>query len=166
MDKHGWLRAFGVAAIAGLVLVSCGETPQEIENAAEDGEPPVVGTVDEGTTGEVMVLASPGPGSPSNPTPELRAIDAEGVEVSIENGRLNPDRLEGNPGDPFVLSINGDGTEYELVIENVVNGETIAAEGQTNVEFTVPEEPGEFAITLNGNEAGTFAAMSASGATD
>lgn len=163
----GWLKTIAVVAAVGAVLVGCGETEQEAaENAAQDGSPPEVGTVDEGVTGEEVVLASPGAGNAANPTPELRAIDTEGTEVSIRDGKLDPERLEGNPGEPFVMTITGDGTEHTLVIENVVDGQAIAAEGQTNVQFTVPEQPGEFAITLDGNEAGTFAAMSASGITD
>ncbi len=159
-----WLRAVGTAALAGLLLVGCGESQQQAaENAAQDGEPPDVGTVDEGVTGEEVVLASPGAGNPSNPTPELRAIDTEGTEVGIKDGKIDPERIEGNVGEPFVITVTGDGTAHKMAIENVLDEQDIAADGQTNVEFTVPEESGEFAITLDGAEAGTFVAEGAGG---
>jgi PBP1b-binding outer membrane lipoprotein LpoB len=162
-----WLRSLAVLGIAGLVLAGCGETAQqEAENVAEDGAAPEVGTVDEGVTGEEVVLASPGPGNAANPTPEVRAIDTEGTEVSISNGRLDPDRLEANVGEPFVMTVTGDGTQHTLEIENVVDGQAIAAEGQTDVQFTVPEQSGDYRILLDGNEAGTFVAQGAGGIVD
>lgn len=160
----GWLRTVGVAALAVLLLAGCGETEQQAaENAAQDGNPPDVGTVDEGITGEEIVLASPGAGNPSNPTPELRAIDTEGTEVAIRDGKLDPERLEGNVGEPFVMTITGDGTAHTLAIDSVVDEQDIAADGQTNVEFTVPEQSGEFQIIIDGAEAGTFVAEGAGG---
>ncbi len=159
-----WLRAVGVAALAGFLLVGCGATGEQgAENAAQDGNPPDVSTADEGVTGEEVVLASPGAGNPSNPTPELRAIDTEGTEVAIKDGKLDPERIEANVGEPFVLTVTGDGTAHKISIDGVVNEEDIAADGQTNIEFTAPEESGEFAITIDGAEAGTFAAQEAGG---
>lgn len=159
-----WLRAVGVAALAAFLLVGCGATGEQgAENAAEDGSAPDVGTVDEGVTGEEVVLASPGAGNPSNPTPELRAIDTEGTEVALKDGKLDPERIEANVGEPFVMTITGDGTAHKISIDGVVDGQDIAADGQTNVEFTVPEESGEFPITIDGAEAGTFVAQEAGG---
>lgn len=160
----GGLRTVGVAALAGVLLAGCGQTQQQAaENVAQDGNPPDVGTVDEGVTGEEVALASPGAGNASNPTPELRAIDTEGTEVAIQNGKLAPERIEANVGEPFVMTIAGDGTARKLSIEGIVDEEDIAAEGQTSIEFTVPEESGDFPITIDGNEAGTFVAQGAGG---
>lgn len=162
--RPGWWRTAGVAALAGLLLVGCGQTQQQAaENAAEDGEPLDVGTADEGETGVEIVLASPGAGNPSNPTPELRAIDTEGTEVAIKDGKLDPERIEANVGDPYVITVTGDGTAHKLSIESVVDDVDIAADGQTDVEFTAPENSGEFAITIDGKDAGIFAAQGAGG---
>ena len=62
--------------------------------------------------------------------------------------------------------MTGDGTEHTLAIEELVDGETIAAEGETVISFTIEGEPGTLAITLDGNEAGTFERQSASGIGD
>jgi hypothetical protein len=157
----------GVAALAGLLLVGCGQTPQQAaENAADDGNPPDVGTVDEGVTGEELVLASPGAGNPTNPTPELRAIDTEGTEVALKDGKLDPERIEANVGDPFVITVTGDGTAHTFEIEGVVAETEIAADGQTNVEFTAPEESADYPITIDGKQAGIFAAQGAGGIID
>jgi hypothetical protein len=61
------------------------------------------------------------------------------------------------------MIINGDGTEHTLEIEGLVDSQTIAAEGQTQVQFTVAEQTGEFPILIDGEEAGLFASQSASG---
>jgi len=167
-------RSLPLAIVLGVTLTACGgETEQEIENVAEDGEPVAVSTVTEGVTGETVVLASPRPNTtdaggvatPEGTTDlENTVIEAEGVVVSLEDGRLEPDdRLTGTPGDSFVLIVNGDGTEHTLEIEGLVESETIAPEGQTQVQFTVAEEPGEFPILIDGEEAGVFASQSASG---
>lgn len=165
--RPGWLRTVGVAALAGLLLVGCGETQQQAaENAAQDGEPLDVGTADEGQTGAELVLASPGAGNPSNPTPELRAIATEGTEVALKDGKLDPQRIEANVGEPFVMTIAGDGTAHKLSIEGVVDEQDIAAEGPTNIEFTVPEQSADYQITIDGKDAGIFAAQGAGGIID
>ena len=172
----GWwarLRGAGVAVALGAALVACGESAQQAdENAAEDGGSEPVSTVTEGVTGETIVLASPGPdrtdigrvATPEGgPPPENRVIEAEGTIVSLQDGRLEPDRLEGTPGESFVLIVNGDGTEHTIEIEGLVQEETIAAEGETRVEFTVAEEPGDYPILIDGEEAGIFASQSPGG---
>ncbi len=166
-------RSLPLAIVLGVTLTACGgETEQAIENVAEDGEPVAVSTVTEGVTGETVVLASPRPNTTDaggvatlegTTDQENTVIDAEGTVVSLEDGRLDPDRLTGTPGDSFVLIVNGDGTEHTIEIEGLVEAETIAPEGQTQVQFTVAEEPGEFPILIDGEEAGVFASQSASG---
>ena len=53
-------------------------------------------------------------------------------------------------------SINPD-NDYS--IDELVDGETIAAEGQTEIDFTVDGDPGKLEITLDGKPAGTFERM-------
>lgn len=173
VGRWAWVRNGGVALLLGAVLTACGgETVEDAEEAAQDGGSEPVSTLTEGVTGETVVLASPRPdtrdlGRVATPqgTPALEnvAIEAEGTIVSLVDGRLEPDRLEGTPGDAFVMTINGDGTEHTFEIEGLVDEQTIAADGPTQIQFTVAEEPGEFPILIDGAEAGTFAAMSASG---
>ncbi len=167
------LRGMALTVVLGSMLTACGgETEQAVENAAEDGGSAPVSTVTEGVTGETLVLASPNPDTQDvgrvatpaeGPPMENTAIEAEGTIVSLRDGRLEPDRLEGTPGESFVMTINGDGTEHTLQIEGLVDSQTIAAEGPTQVQFTVAEQPGEFPILIDGEEAGIFASQSASG---
>lgn len=162
-----------MAVVLAATLAACGgETAQEAQDAAEDGGSEPVSTVTEGVTGETVVLASPNPdtrdiGMVATPaaTPGLEntVIEAEGTVVSLQDGQLEPNRLTGTPGDSFVMIINGDGTEHTLEIEGLVDSQTIAAEGQTQVQFTVAEQTGEFPILIDGEEAGLFASQSASG---
>jgi hypothetical protein len=172
----GWrrrVRGMGMVAALGVGLIACGESQQQAdENTAQEGGSVPVSTLTEGVTGEMVVLASPGPdrtdvgrvATPEGTPPmENRVIEAEGTIVSLQDGQLEPNRLEGTPGESFVLIINGDGTEHTIEIEGLVQEERIAAEGQTRVEFTVAEEPGEYPILIDGEEAGIFASQSAGG---
>jgi len=86
--------------------------------------------------------------------------------ATIANGELDPSAFGGPVGTAFELAVTGDGAEHELAIEELVDGETIAAEGTTTVAFTIEGEPGTLEITLDGNQAGTFERQSASGAGD
>lgn len=74
-----------------------------------------------------------GAGNPSNPTPELRAIDTEGTKVGIRDGKMDPERIEGNVGEPFVITVTGDGTAHTLAIESVVDAQDVASDGHTDV---------------------------------
>jgi hypothetical protein len=157
------LRAVGALSIGGLVLAGCGPT----QDAGVGSSDPPVSTVDPGVTGPELVLASPDaaavPGDAGVETPEVSAIQAEGVEVSIRDGKLDPFSIEAQPGAPVVLIVNGDGTEHTFAIENLVDETTIAAEGQSRVEFSNSEEPGTFEIMIDGEPGGEFKAMDAAG---
>ena len=103
---------------------------------------------DEGTVVEPATEASPGSGETTDTTNE--------ISVTIVDGKLDPAELAGEIGDAVILDVTGDGTEHTLAIDELVDGETIAAEGQTEVGFTVEGEPGSLEITLDGQPAGTF----------
>ena len=162
-----------LTVVLGTLLTACGgETEQAVENTARDAGSEPVSTVTEGVTGETIVLASPNPDSQDigrvatpagGPPMENTAIEAEGTIVSLRDGKLDPDRLEGTPGESFVMTVNGDGAEHTLEIEGLVDSQTIAADGPTQVQFTVAEQPGEFSILIDGEQAGIFASQSASG---
>ena len=62
--------------------------------------------------------------------------------------------------------VEGDGTEHTLEIEELVAETTIAAEGQTTIDFTVVGDSGELDILLDGEPVGTFERQSAGGVTD
>ncbi|MCC6313774.1 MAG: hypothetical protein IT337_07150 [Thermomicrobiales bacterium] len=133
-----------------LVLAGCG------------AQPPAVSVTQEGVTAPEVVLASPA----ASPFPDARVIEASGVEVKLENGKLSPDRIEGDIGSPMVITVTGDGTKHELSIEGLVDKHEIAAEGQTTVSFTIDGDPRETPITIDGKPAGTFAAQLPGGITD
>lgn len=86
--------------------------------------------------------------------------------MTIKDGKLDPDRVEGQVGLPFVLTVTGDAQPHTLVIEGLVTGQKIMANAQSLVQFTVAEgSEGNKDILLDGKKAGTFAAQSASGGT-
>jgi hypothetical protein len=127
-----------VIALLALGLVACGET------------------VDTGT-----VVTPPPPLSPqAGEIPE----EIHRATATIVNGQLDPAAFAGQIGTAFELGVTGDGTEHTLAIEELVDGETIAPSGVTNVTFTIEGEPGELEITLDGQPAGTFERQAASGA--
>lgn len=179
--RRSWRGAAGATVVLGVALTGCVPGEQAAEDAAESGEPPIVSTVTEGVTGETMVLASPGPlpgqATPGVPgagaartegeaTPLVVALDVQGVEVSIENGRLNPEFLTGDVGQPFNMIVNGDGTAHTIEIQGIAESQPIAAAGQTQVQFTVPEQSGEYPVLIDGQQAGTFQAQEPGGITN
>lgn len=124
-----------------------------------------------GTRGAVMGLLvlglaacgdMPDQGTVVQPTTEAPADSGESTEttheidVKIVDGKLDPAELGDPVGTAVILNVTGDGKEHTLAIEGLVDGETIAAEGQTEVGFTVEGEPGSLDITLDGESAGTF----------
>lgn len=133
------VRMAAIALIA-LGLAACGQVP------------------DTGTQ-----ITPPVPGSP-----EAGEIPDETFKATatIANGKLTPDHFAGQIGTAFDLAVTGDGKEHTLGIDELVDGQTIAATGVTNVVFTIEGEPGTLDITLDSNAAGTFERQAAGGATD
>ena len=156
----GWLRGMALGALLALSLAACGDQPTADEPAADQAEVDAAATenaaFDEGASPEA-VLDPPAVDAPQ---------DIDVIEVTIEDGQLNPDRLEGFVDDQYVLAITGDGTEHTLSIQDLVAEETIAAEGVTEIDMSISGEPGDREITLDGEPAGTFEVQNASGMTD
>jgi hypothetical protein len=133
-----WIaRGLAIAAI-GIGLVACGD---QIDTGTQVTPPPPL---------------SPEAGESPDQTSRATA--------TIADGKLDPSALGGPIGTAFELAVTGDGTEHDLAIEELVDGEAIAAEGTTTVAFTIEGDPGTLEITLDGNQAGTFERQSASGA--
>jgi hypothetical protein len=131
---------FLTVGLFALGLVACGET------------------IDTGTLVTPPVPLSPQAGE----VPE----EINSATATIVDGQLDPNSFGGQIGTAFELVVTGDGTEHTLAIEELVDGSTIAADGQTTVAFTIEGEPGTLNITLDGNPAGTFERQAASGADD
>jgi hypothetical protein len=140
LDAGSTLARGAAVALLALGLAACGET------------------VDTGT-----VVTPPVPLSPqAGEIPE----EIHSATATIVNGQLDPNSFAGQIGTAFELVVTGDGTEHTLAIDELVDGSTIAASGETSVAFTIEGEPGELEITLDGNPAGTFERQAASGAGD
>lgn len=133
-----------VGVASSLLLAACGDTPKE-EGVAE-----MV------STAAVEVMASPA---------GVEAIIAENTAtVAIKDGKIEPKTVEALLGKPFTLVVTGDGTEHTLAIDTFVDGETVAATGDTEIQFDVDGAGGEYTITIDGKDAGTFTASEAGGA--
>jgi hypothetical protein len=142
---------FAVLAVC-LVLAACGDDDDDNEPSSGTGR-------NEGSP----VTTNLGDASPVA-SPRSLPQDAESATVTIEGGKLDPDRVTGQTGLPFILIVNGDGAQHTLAIEDLVSGATINAEGATEVTFTVSDDTtGELTITLDGEEAGTFVAQGPGG---
>ncbi len=145
-----WLSAAGIMVAGSLALAGCGTMPEEAVDKEE------------------IVLASPDAAEDTSPatgaTPEVDAIEVEATTAVIKDGKLDPADIEAPTGEPFVLTVTGDGTEHTFEIKDTVDPMKIAADGPTNVEFVAPENPGEFEILIDGKAAGTFRSVSPDGA--
>lgn len=128
-----WGTRGAVLGMLVLGLAACGDMP------------------DQGTVVEPTTEAPAGSGETTDTTHE--------ISVKIVDGKLDPADLGDKIGTAVVLNVTGDGTEHTLAIDELVDGETIAAEGETEVDFTVEGEPGKLDITLDGQPAGTFERM-------
>lgn len=128
-----WGTRGAVLGILVLSLAACGDTP------------------DQGTVVQPTTEAALDSGETTDTTHEISA--------TIVDGKLDPAELGDTIGTAVILKVTGDGQEHTLAIEELVDGETIAAEGETEVDFTVEGEPGSLAITLDGQPAGTFERM-------
>ena len=139
-EKLSSLRGGAVVVVVVVALAACGDT------------------VDSGTEITPPVPLSPTAGEIPEETFQATAtITGEG---------LDPDQFAGQVGTAFQLVVTGDGTEHTLVIEELVAETTIAAEGETTIDFTIVGDPGLLDIMLDGEQAGTFERQSASGASE
>ena len=139
-----------LAVFASAAVVACG------------GEDEEKNTENPSTVVNQVFNASPMAGTPGRsglPT------DADTATVSIREGKLDPDNIEGTVGMPYVLIVNGDGQPHTIEIDGLVDSQNVNAQGQTQVSFTI-ETAGTMTIRLDGKEAGTFEAQTAGGATD
>jgi len=134
-----WLVRGAMTALVAVGLAACGE-------AAETGT-------------EII------PPAPLSPTAGEIPEETFQATATITDEGLDPNRFTGQIGTAFQLVVAGDGTEHTLVIEELVAETTIAASGQTTIDFTIEGDPGPLEITLDGESAGTFERQSASGIT-
>ena len=166
-----WSRTLAMSLLVGVALAACG---------GDDGEEATDNNLDtrpEPTERGAILAASPGapaspgasPGASPVATPARSGLsqDLESDRVSIQDGELDPDRVEAQVGIPFVLTVEGDGQPHTLAIEGLVNETQIAPQGETQVQLNVPEgSEGDHPILLDGEEAGTLAAQGAGGVPD
>ncbi len=138
-NRKVFVRGATVALVA-IGLVACGE-------AADTG----------------TEITPPAPFSPAAGEIPEETFQAT---ASITDEGLDPNEFAGQIGTAFQLVIEGDGTEHTIVIQELVEETTIAASGETTIDFTVEGDPGPLEITLDGEPAGTFERQSASGIVD
>lgn len=148
-----WRYATTVVAIGTcLAVVACGD-----EDETKNTENP-------STAVNAVFNASPAAGTPGRGG---LPSDADTATVSIKDGKLDPDTIEGNVGMAFILTVNGDGQPHTLEIDGLVDSTNVNAQGETEIAFTIAEESvGTKTIRLDGKDAGTFEAMTAGGSTD
>lgn len=103
---------------------------------------------------------------PLSPTAGEIPEDTFQATATITDEGLDPDRFAAEVGTAFRLVVEGNGTEHTLEIQELVAPTTIAAEGQTTIDFTVVGDSGELDILLDGETAGTFERQGAGGITD
>ena len=152
----GWLRGTAVGALLAVSLAACGDQEQpEADQPAVDAAATENAAFDEGASPEALF----------DPAEVNAPEDIDVIEVAIEDGQLDPNRIEGFIDNQYVLAVTGDGAEHTLEIEGLVTGETIAAEGVTEVEMSISGELGDREITLDGEPAGTFEVQNAAGIT-
>ena len=125
-----WCTRGAVAGLLALGLAGCGERPDE---------------------GAIVAPTIEAPANSGETTDTVHQATAK-----IVDGQLDPSSFGDQVGSAFELTVTGDGTEHTLAIEGLVDGETIAAEGDTTVAFTIEGEPSTAEITLDGQPAGTF----------
>ena len=156
--RGGRRRGLALVVLLSLTLAACGgeEEADDGENEFDAGGEPTA----------VRSILDASPEALASPSTVDLPQDAGTATVAIRDGALEPDTIEGQIGQPFILTVEGDGAEHTLAIEGLVDEEPIAAEGETLVQFTVEGEAGDKAILLDGEEAGTFRAQAAGGLTD
>jgi hypothetical protein len=155
----GLLRGVALAGLIAVTLAACGDEEQA-------GEPTVPAGVQEASTEVSEIDEGLSPEALEDPAGADVPQDVETIAVTIEDGKFNPDRISGFVDSEYVLQVTGDGTEHTLEIPNIVAGETIAADGVTEVDMSISAEPSDIEITLDGEPAGTFEVQNATGASD
>ena len=153
--RGGWLRGVALVALVGFALVACGDDEDEDENELDVRA--------ESTAAMTMFDASPAAGTPGRGgLPQ----DATTETVTIEGGELDPELIEGQVGESYVLTVRSDAA-HTFAIDGIVTETQIAANQDNLVQFTVPEQgEGDKNILIDGEEAGTFRVQQAGGVTD
>lgn len=152
LNRGSWWLALTLAISFSLAACGGDEENEDPGNTGGNIASPV---------NKALSVASPQPGSVARGNlPQ----DGDTETVTIKNGKLDPDNVESQAGLPFVLLVEGDGTEHTLEIEGIVNSQQIAANGSTEVSFAVPQQDtGTARILLDGQEAGTFSVQNVGG---
>lgn len=148
-----------MATLATLVagsLAACGGTEPE----DDDTIPPAV---QQASTETAEFAEGASPEALDDEADVNAPQNIETITLTIEDGQFSPDRVEAFVDSEYVLEITGDGTEHTLEIPNLITGETIAADGQTEIALSISAEPGELEMTLDGEPAGTFEVQDAAG---
>ena len=156
----GLLRGVALAGLIMVTLAACGD---EEEQATE---PTLPAGVEQASTEVAEMGVGLSPEALEDPAGADVPQDIETIAVTIEDGKFNPDRISGFVDSEYVLLITGDGTEHTLSIPDLVDDETIAAEGVTEVALSISAEPSDLEITLDGEPAGTFEVQSPAGFSD
>jgi hypothetical protein len=154
----GLLRGVALAGLISVTLAACGEE--------EATEPTIPAGVEEVSTEVSEMGVGLSPEAREDPAGADVPQDIETIAVTIEDGKFNPDRISGFVDSEYVLLVTGDGTEHTLEIPNIVAGETIAADGVTEVAMSISAEPSDIEITLDGEPAGTFEVQDPAGFSD
>ncbi|MDQ3412882.1 MAG: hypothetical protein M3509_12280 [Chloroflexota bacterium] len=153
----GWPRAVALGALIAVSLAACG---------GEDQSEADQQSVDEAATETTAFEVDASPGALEDEASFNAPQDINVIELTIEDGRLNPSEIEAFVDEEYGLVISGDGTEHTLAIEGLVTDQTIAADGETEVALSVAGDLTEREITLDGEPAGTISVQNAAGITD
>jgi hypothetical protein len=147
-----------LAALLAVTLAACGdeETPSEADQPG----------VDAVSTEEAVFDIDASPGAIEDEAEVNAPMNIETLELAITEGGIEPSTLQGFVDSEYGLIVTGDGTEHTLTIEGIVDEEPIAADGETQIEFSVSGEPSERDITLDGESVGTFEVQDAAGIDD
>ena len=144
-----------LVALLGFALVACGDDEDEDEDELDVRA--------ESTAAMTMFDASPAAGTPGRGgLPQ----DAATETLTIANGEIDPELIEGQVGEAFVLTVRSDAA-HTFAIDDIVTEQQIAANQDNLIQFTVPEQgEGDKNILIDGEEAGTFRVQEAGGVTD
>ena len=145
-----WLRGLALVLVVSVALAACGGDDDDDDDLSVRTDP--------GESSSV-IDASPG----ANTLPQDAVVET----IEITDDGIDPGTIEARVGFPVVLTVVGDGEAHTMEIGNYVNDTAIDADGETLVQFTVPEDTeGEVDILLDGESVGIFRAQAAGGLTD